>query len=280
MMKKIVSILLCLLLLLPCSVAVNAADTPAQVVDEAGLFTAEECSALEQKAAAVRENYEMDVVILTVNSLGGQYAQSYADDYYDENGYGVGEDYSGLLFLLAMEEREWYVSTCGQAIYAVSDYDIDAIFSKMSSDLSAGNYYEAFDTYLDVLPNYLSSDRLTSYSGNDAPPSAYYPEKQEQTVRREFGFNQFLISLVIGLIAAGIVIFFMCRAMNTARSQHGAGDYLRKGSYKLNVQRDIFLYSHVSKRRKPEDNGGSRGGGGSVHRSSSGRSHGGHGGKF
>ena len=65
--------------------------------------------------------------------------------------------------------------------------------------------------------------------------------------------------LVIGLIAVGI----MSAKMKTVRSQSHASDYVRPGSMQLTNQRDIFLYSHVSRRAKPKQtsSGGSRGGG-------------------
>ena len=73
------------------------------IADKAGLLTPEEITSLEEKAAELASEYNMDPVILTVDSLYGSSAQDYADDYYDSHGYR--ED--GVLFLLAMAEREW-----------------------------------------------------------------------------------------------------------------------------------------------------------------------------
>jgi len=57
-----------------------------------------------------------------------------------------------------------------------------------------------------------------------------------------------LISLVIGLIVA----LFMKTAMNTARFKSSALDYVKKGSFKLTLSQDLFMYSTVSKTAKPK----------------------------
>lgn len=282
MRRKILALLLSLVLLaavLPCALATS--DLP-QVIDNAGLLSVSERDALETKAAALREEYEMDVVILTVDSLHGKRPQDYADDYYDENGYGCGEEKSGLLFLISMEERDWYISTCGEAIYAFTDYGIQQVGEAALPYLSDGEYYEAFDAYLDELPIYFSAycsgapldgyaDDSGDYYHGDRESVVYYEEEHSPSL---------VISLLIGAAVAGIAVLVMRASMNTKRLQSGASDYLKQGSFHLNRQQDLFLYSHVSKTHRPQNNDSSDGGGSSTHTSSSGTSHGGGGGKF
>lgn len=282
MRRKLLALLLSLVLLaavLPCALA--ASDLP-QVIDNAYLLSASERDALETKAAALRGEYEMDVVILTVDSLHGKRPQDYADDYYDENGYGCGEEKSGLLFLISMEERDWYISTCGEAIYAFTDYGIQQVGEAALPYLSDGEYYEAFDAYLDELPIYFSAYRSGAPLDGYADTSGdYYHGDQESVVHYEKRRTPSLvISLLIGAAVAGIVVLVMRTSMNTNRLQSGASDYLEQGSFHLNRQQDLFLYSHVSKTHRPQNNNSSGGGGSSTHTSSSGRSHGGGGGKF
>ena len=81
------------------------------LVDDAGLLTEEESNALLNKLEDISQKYENEVGIVTVNSLEGKTAEAYADDYYDYNGYGYGENDDGLLLLISMGEREWAIST-------------------------------------------------------------------------------------------------------------------------------------------------------------------------
>lgn len=283
MKRNIFSLLLCLLLLAALVLPVSAAPDLPMVVDNAGLLSDAERNALEEKAQSLRTEYEMDVVILTVDSLEGKTPQDYADDYYDDNGYGYGEDYSGLLFLLSMEERDWYISTCGDTIYAITDYGVQKLGEAALSGLSAGAYYEAFDAYLNALPSYLNAfqsgrpiDGYADYSGD------YYHGERDTVVH--YGQKRspnLLVPLIIGVITASVTVGIMAASMNSKRPQRSASSYLKAGSFRLRTHQDLFLYSNVSKTRRQENNGGHSGGGGSsVHHSSGGRSHGGGGGKF
>lgn len=286
-MKKVLSFIAFLILLaamIPCALA---AETPFCVVDEAGLFSIDEIAKLEEKALSLRNRYETDVVIVTVSGLNGKRAQDYADDFFNAGGYGYGSDQNGVIFLLAMEEREWYISTSGSMIYALTDYGIEQLGNvAISSGLSRGAYYDAFDAYLDALPEYLSAyqnhapiDGYADYSGDhyhgDQEEVVYYTPPAKSRV------NLFL-SAIVGLIVSGVSVGAMRSSMNTKRRQYGAANYLRKNSYNMSTMQDLFLYSNVTRTPRPQNNssGGHSGGGSSMHHSSGGHSHGGGGGKF
>jgi uncharacterized membrane protein YgcG len=138
-MKKLLILTLCLMLFVGMIPPASATDTP-KIVDEYDLLTTEQEEDLEEKARKIVDKYDMDVVIVTVWSLGGKSAEAYADDYFDYNGYGIGEDYSGCLFLLSMEYRDWAISTCGDSIYALTDYGIEQLFESCKDYLSDDRY--------------------------------------------------------------------------------------------------------------------------------------------
>ena len=268
----LISVLFLLFLILPVS-----AQSAAFVMDEAGLLMPDEITVLEETAAELEDLYHIHAVILTVDSLNGSSAQNYADDYYDHAGY----DENGVLFLLAMSEREWYISTCGTLRYVLTDYSIQQIGERVVPYLSEGLWYEGFHVYLDCLPDYLDAyeagapiDGFADYSGD-----YYHGDQEEILYYKDDTSPSFLFSLFCGIVAAGIAILVMRLSMNTKRSQRCASEYVKAGSWKLTQHSDIFLYSNVTKTRKQEPPKNT-GGGSSVHRSSSVRSHGGGGGKF
>lgn len=290
-MKKWIVFLLCAALLLPLPFRVCA--TAPKVIDNADLLTSTEEAALEQKAKLITDTYQMDVVILTVWSLDGKSAEAYADDYFDNNGYGIGYNHSGILFLLSMEYQDWYMSTCGDTTYAITDYGIQSIFEEISWYLADGRYYEAFQTYLDQLELYFDAysqgQPIDGYKDPYEGPGSYYPGSYEDIVYYGDPIElslpvKLLISLAVGCAVGGISILVMRGQMHTAVAQSGAQSYMKQGSYQLYQQQDVFLYQNVSRvRRAQSSSGGSRshsGGGSRVHRSSSGRRHGGGGGKF
>ena len=280
-MKKICSLFLVCLLLMSLSVSAFATEPEAPwVVDNAGLLTSEEVSELNRKIQTLRSDLELDIVIVTTYGTGSKGVQDYADDFYDRNGYGYGEEYTGILMLIDMESREWYISTCGEAIYIFTDYGLSRMEIGFLPYLSEGLFFEAFDTWLDCLRPYVDAYR------NGTPIDGYVqPDEYESPYGEEIvyygGFSiehPFLIALIIGLAAALITILVMRSRMNTARLQSGAGNYLKDDSFHLTQRSDMFLYSRVGRRAKPKNN--TSGGGSSVHRSSGGVRHGGRGGKF
>ncbi len=275
---------LCLALLLLPSLAVSALwdETLSRVVDEAELLTEAQEQELSETIAQITQAWEMDVVILTVDTLNGKNPEAFADDYYDEHLYGCGPDYSGVLLLLSMEERDLWLSTCGDAVYAITDYGIDTLTGEIVGDLSDGNYFEAFSIYLELLPDYFADYADGTPLDGAISADDYIYGSYEDTVYYDsgsFSLSRLLIALVIGLAAGLIVLLIMRGQMNTGRAQRSAAAYLREGSYHLQVHQDLFLYSNVTKTARPKDTDHG-GGGSSIHRGSGGRSHGGGGRKF
>lgn len=253
MKKSFLVLFLVLALLIPLNVLASGNH---YIFDNACLLSEQEIDMLEIHAQEISDHYQMDIVILTVDSLNGYYAQDYADDYYDNGGFRS----DGILFLLAIAEREWYISTSGSVIELISDYEIDQLAEAALSDLSYGYYYDGFEAYLNALPECLKASSASSAasSGNN------------------WG-SILLISLLIGAVAAGISLLIMRSTMNTKRKQRSANNYMKQDSFHLTVRQDIFLYSQVNKTPRQQNTSSS---GSSVHSSSSGRSHGGHGGRF
>ena len=277
MSKKLPILLICVLLL-PILALSASGQTNSYVSDNAGLLLPEEIMALEEKAAELASDYNIDPVILIVDSLGGVSAQDYAEDYYDNTSYR--ED--GVLFLLSMAEREWYISTSGTVIYELTDYGIQQIGETVVPCLAEEYWYTGFYYFLDSLPYYLDAyETGVPVDGYADDSGDYYHGEQEEILYYEKENSpNFFYSLLAGIAAAGISIAVMRVSMNTKRPQRSACAYMDDGSWNLYQHRDLFLYSNVTKTRRQENNSSGKGGGSSVHRSSAGRRHGGGGGKF
>ncbi len=119
-------------------------------MDNAGLLDEDEALELESKLDEISQEYDCDVVILTEETINGAEPMDYADDYFDYEGYGMGEDNSGILFLIMMSERKWWISTHGEAIYDFTDAGQEYMAEQFQSDLSDGYYYDSFTTFTDL----------------------------------------------------------------------------------------------------------------------------------
>lgn len=273
---------LCLLLVTPVFAQENAvSEHPSRVVDEADILTDDEETDLLTCIDEISERQEFDVVVVTEESLDGQSARDYAADYYDYNDYGMGEDKDGILLLVSMEEREWFILTTGYGIDAFSDADLGRLEDVFLSELSSGNYQEAFLAFAEECDSHLTyiENRVDDGEGYQQD---YGEDYEEVYVVEEEHFPNVILSLVIGLLLAFIPVSIMSGQLKSVKAQRAAGVYIKSGSEKITLRRDDFLYHTINRVPRPKENhhsGGSRGGGGSF-RGSSGRSHGGRGGRF
>lgn len=261
MKKRIFALLLtavlCLTLVLP---ADATKITKRYMVDDADLLTASQQQQLHNALAQLSAQHKMDIVIVTVDSLNGKSATAYADDYFDYNGYGWGERFSGILLLISMEDRDWAISTCGNGMDAFTDDGLDYIAGQIVPLLSDGDYADAFAEFASLCDTFLVQANTGKPFDSDTLP------------KDPFSLLWIPGCLVIGLAVALIVVAIMKNQLKSVRSQSAARDYLRQGSLQLRVCNDLFLYRTVRKTAKPKNN--------SAHSGSSGRSHGGTSGKF
>ena len=259
-MKKRFFVGLLALILCFCAVVPTfaLAEMP-RLVDEADLLTASEEAALLSLLDEISQRQDTDVVIVTADTLNGQSPRDYADDFYDYNGYR----YDGILLLVSMEDRDWWISTCGYGITAVTDAGIDYLSDRFLPSLSDGEYAEAFEIFAQDCDELISRAKDGDpYDVGDEPKEPFKP------------VGTLLAALVVGLLVALVVTAVLKGQLKSIRAQDAAADYVNKDSLRLTTTKDLYLYSHTTRVEKPRD------GGSSTHSSSSGRPHGGGGGKF
>lgn len=259
MRKKCIKSGICLLaavliMALNSFVVVKAAEQ--RVYDKAALFTDEEVRKLEKDIADMKERIGYDVVIVTTDyvPLNGT-SMEYADDFYDNGDFGVGAGKSGVLFLIDMDNREIWISTCGEMIGILTDEKIDKILDRVYPSMPNGAYYSAAKQFL------VQTEKCVN------PPS-------------KAG-----VGLVIGLLISGITWSVIAGKYRGGRQKENYA-YQRDGRMHMVNREDRFLKKHVSQRKIPKSpppqsrSSGSSSGRSTMHVSSSGRTHGGGGRKF
>ncbi len=208
----------------------------------------------------------MDVALLTVEDLNGDTPTSFADNYYDDIGFGCGEERDGILLLIAMEERDWCISTCGFGLTAFTDAGLAHIEKRIVPLLSRGKYADAFALFLALCEDF------TAQAQSGAP----YDIGHLPRLPFRWGMN-LLIALGVGLIIGLIVALILRGQLKSARFRNTATEYVRAGSLQVSRANEFFLYRTVSRvpRAKSNSSGGSSG-----HFSASGTFHSGRSGKF
>ena len=266
--------------------APRTADGLPRVIDNAGLLDTDEAAKLEERIAGIREKYSFDVVILTENSIGSKTPAAYAEDYYDLNGFGEGAGHDGVLLLLNMGERDWMITATGYGESVFTDYGIQNAGEEIVGYLGEGDYYQAFDRFLDVTVEYIEAADAGEPVDDENFYDDYYNYYNDgYGSRSSSGHDYFLtggVILIVSLIIAFAVTGGMKSKMRTVVPQRTAQNYV--AGFDLRNQQDMFLYSNVARTLKSSDSGsgGGRSGGSSSssHYGSSGTSHRSGGGKF
>lgn len=243
-----------------------------RLVDDADLLSESEESTLLEQLDTVSEARQLDVVVVTKQSLDGKTSTEYADDFYDYNGYGFGEERDGILLLIGMEDRDWAITTTGKGIPIFTDAGQEYMTDKFVPYMSDGDFAKAFMTYADLCDQFIEQ-----YDTNGAAYDVGNLPKSPFNVPLAL-FGSVGGGLVVGLIAATV----MKSELKSVRAQAAAGAYTKPGSLHITDRNDLYLYNTVTRTRKPEPSSSSSGGGGgsSHHSSSSGSSHGGSSGHF
>ena len=265
MKKKILSVLTAMVLVMSFILPVQAAGNGERLIDSAGLLEVEEAQELSDTLDEISERQNMDVVVLTVDSLNGYTATEYADDYYDYNGYGYGEDRDGILLLVSMGERKWAISTRGYGITAFTDAGNDYMEEQIVGHLSDGDFYQAFMTYAEECDDFIEEAR----NGN--------PYDVGHMPKKPVNILWIILSMCGGFLVAFLIALWKKSRLKSIIQQRDAGEYIEPGSMNLTSDVDRFINRITTTRKIETEN---RSGGSGTHTSSSGASHGGSSGSF
>ena len=247
------------------------ADLYYRMYDGAKVLTEDEDNELEDALEEVSLRQSFDVTIASIESLesvGADSTEQFADDLYDYCQFGYGTDRDGVLLLVSVGDRKWHLSTCGYGITAFTDAGIQYLGQQLTPFMAEGDYAGAFRTFVQWADDYVTAAREGHpYDVNTLPREPLSP-------------MYLVLALGIGLVLAWVIVGVMKGQLRSVAFQENAASYVREGSMKLTNQRDLFLYRDVHRTERPKESSSSDSGGSSTHTSSSGTTHGGGGGSF
>lgn len=237
-----------------------------RVFDFANLFSSAEKEAIQSEIDNFINVHNYDMCIVTTNDAQGKTSRDYADDFYDYNGLGFDEEYSGVLFLMDMDNREIYISTSGYLIDYFTDSRIEDALDDIYESITIPDYQKCAQKFINW-GHFVISEGI--------PDGQYRVEEKEY--EPSYTIQKALIALGIGFVAALITCCSIAGVYKFKRSTYRY-PYTEDGSLELTASNDFFVTKFVTTRKIETSSGG--GSGSSVHSSSSGRSHGGGGRSF
>lgn len=211
------------------------------IFDEAGLLNEEEIRELNRLANEYGARRETDILIYTTLNPENEDVVRITQNYYDLHAPGYDKPHGNTVMLtLDMRNREIYLAGFYKAETYLDDGRLDRIRMKITPDLSAGNYYEAFRTFV-----------LTSYEYMGIRPGVN-PENPLFQTR-----FQLAVSLGLAGVIVGIMLYHSGGRVTVDRRT-----YEDTNRSWIVTKRDRYLYTTTTKSKIVENHGGGRPGGG------------------
>ena len=243
-----------------------------RVVDDSGILTEEQLQDLRDYAKKISDKYGLDVVVNIAPRSGNLTREEYAKLFYEYNGYGLGDDYDGIL--LTVFKREGYQSdnclyASGKGLEKLTEVNRERLRGFVQDGMDGGNYHFTLKRFLQQTDHMERTGRV--------PRSLIY------------WIFMTVLSAVSGSIFGGISLLRASMRMAVPKMQENADAYLVPGSLVVKNLGEVFLGSSTTSKYIPPVSRSSGGGsssssGRSSYRSSysgsSGRSHSGSGRRF
>ena len=216
MLPVVVRPLLALLLIVvlgwcasPVPAAAELPQLTGRVVDNAGLLSAAAQSRIETKLKTLEDQSDIQLVVATVKSLGGEEIEPYANRLFRAWKLGEAKTNNGVLVLVAPNERKVRIEVGYGLEGTLTDATSKLIMvNAMTPRFKAGDYQGGIESGLDDIIAVLSTDKADWQKR---------PHLQAQGAKAEGGIS-------IGTIVIVIVVFFVLVALfRRSRGRGGPG---------------------------------------------------------
>ena len=244
--------LLAACLLLALSLAPGVFAKGSYVLDDYGLYDSSTRQELEQSASQLASTYGVAPYLVVVDDIGSQTVRSFAESYWLDHELGIGSDASGIMFLIAVDSRDYVTITHGTGIYAFTDYGIEQLEDAVVSYLGDDEWEDAAECY------YEQCSSILAFCADKGEPFDSHNDPAARVVALGMAL---VIALLLALAVAFIVRRILKGQLKSVAAGSSAAGFLA-GSVVLTAQQDVFTGSHVSVVPLPknDDNGGGLGG--------------------
>lgn len=202
-------------------------NTP-RVIDIAELFSPSEEAQMLDKIRTFSAQTGKDLVIYTDVSTYGYDIDGFTADFYDYNGYGLGDEYEGICLMLDLDpySRQFHTLTTGEdtrSLYTVGNAErLNAVL----------NEYLVKGDYAGGILNWIDNITLL-YTEGKLPPKPVNP--------LHVGLAA-LLAILVGVFAGSASDKRIMAKMQTAKEKTDAADYVDEDNTTVNATADYFLF--------------------------------------
>ena len=219
----------------------------AAVFDNSRTLSKNEVQSLNTKIKTVEQKHGVKIGVEFLKTIGNASMASAAQELLRSH-YGGGQN-GGIIFLVVMDSRSWYVATDSKLNNFVNANDVG---NYLLPSLRDGDYFGACNSYIDAVDK-----SLTYYEQN----GAVYDSSA--------GFNPMaaMAAALLAILFGMSVRSWLIGSMSNVHHETKATDYLKRETVKFSKKKDTYLFTNVERRPKPSGGGmssrGGSGGGGS-----------------
>lgn len=264
-MKKVLIIFTSLLLTLGMSLKISANDI--KIIDDDNVLSDQEKQELDYLIKDYIDHTGYDMVIYLADKGNSFYEEEghtvteLADDTFDFNGYGIGDDLEGIILCFDIMYRDYTITTSGPScINTYSIAALESIYDNVTPFFRENKFFEGCKAFI--------NGAKIAYDNYDL----YHESIPQHNVISESLIAALICSLIITIIS----FIVLSSKLKSTSIKNTAGEYMK--DTKINILRsgDIYLYSNIARRKiERADTKSNNNFSSPTHISSSGHSHGG-----
>ncbi len=229
------------------------------IIDKYELLDSATQQSMEAQAKSMASAYDMGTYLLIVDDIGSKSARDFAKGYWNKKDLGVGSNKSGILFLIAVDSRDYVTITHGQALDTFTDYRIDAMEEDIVDYLANDEWEDACQVYLDDCQETFEFKATHNVAMDyDTDPSS---SSHDDSV---IGFDDLAIPAGIAFVIALIVMICVRLALKaqlkSVDAQDSAHAFMNRPVDIMHAG-EVFGGTVVTKTPIPKSNNSSGGGG-------------------
>ncbi len=165
--KSLICLFVFLIVLFP--IRVDAFESN-NIKDYSDYLSESEVAELQNKVDEIANKYTLDTLVIITDNTDGKSLVTYANDFYIDNNYGLGERKSGILMVINTNDNKLYIQSKGNAIFTLTYLTRKNIEISVSKLLSDNDYYGASNTFLDNVNHYCEKE--SSSNNSVSPPDS------------------------------------------------------------------------------------------------------------
>ena len=206
--------------------------------DLSGTLDAAQIHELETLLGEISTRLLVDVDVVLTDSFEGMEPQEYAESYYDDNGYGYGENNRGILLAVSLSERQWWMVITGQVRGIFGDEEKEELTGNFTSYLKEDDYYNAFLAFAE------GTDSIIT----EALKDGYDLDSTKSSEDSFFDPVLLIVSLLCAFILSFVVAVIRKKKLTTVELSQDAQEYTKEGSLHITLEKERYINKVITTR--------------------------------